>query len=649
MALEQDTNRQLIQQRLGMFRIPVLLVFIVFGARLWQLQIIQGAEYTLKAERNRVRQIPIVAPRGAIFDRNGTPLVENRPSFDILLYREDMKDRDATERFIIDKLGVSRESIERQFSRHKNTPRYRPIVVKEDVGMDDISAVEAHRQEHPEIRLGREQRRLYNYGNLAAHIFGYLGEVSEKELKSGEFPNAVPGSLVGRTGVEKSYNHILTGIDGARQVVVNSIGREIGILEEIPSIIGGDIRLSIDLDLQTVMEQELEGRVGAAIAMDPRNGEILAMASAPSFDPNAFSPRISGPEWRELINNPDKPLQNRAIQNSHSPGSTFKIIMASAGLHSGALDDNPAVLCTGSSMYYGRVFHCASQAGHGSLRLETAIAASCNIFFYELGNRLGITKIAEHASALGLGSRTGIDLPDERNGVMPSQEWSKRVRNGPWYAGETISVAVGQGAVNTTPIQMLRAISAIATGGRLTTPHVLLDAKADDEQSTEWRVTQLPLKDEHIRRIREGMWQSVNGGGTGRNARVPGMDICGKTGTVQVVGRENRPLMKANAGNHSWFTGFASRDNPEIAVVVFVEHGGSGGAIAAPIAGKIFRTYYEKKQSNHLRTTDNQLRITNYELRTSDDQSVITNYELRETEPEAQQEIGADAPEGGTP
>ena len=643
MALEQDTTRQHIQQRFGRFRIPVLLIFIIFGARLWQLQIIQGSEFTLSAERNRVRRIPMVAPRGTIFDRNGVPLAENRPSFDILLYREDMEDRKATTRFIVEKLGVPEDSIERQFSRHKNTPRYRPIVVKEDVGMEDISIVETYRRDHPEIRLAREQRRLYNYEKLAAHVLGYMGEVNSKELKSGEFPSAVSGSLVGRSGVEKSYNHILTGIDGARQVVVNSIGREIGVLEEIPSIIGGDIRLSLDLDLQMIAEKELEDKVGVVIAMDPRNGEILVMASAPSFDPNAFSPRISGSEWKELINNPDKPLQNRAIQNSHSPGSIFKIIMASAGLHSGALDDNPATVCTGSEVYYGRAFRCHNQAGHGALRLETAIAASCNIFFYELGNRLGITKIAEHAHALGLGSRTGIDLPDERNGVMPSQEWSKRVRNTPWYAGETISVAIGQGAVTTTPVQMLRAISAIATGGRLTTPHVFLDAEAGGGQNAEWRVTQLPFRDEYIRRIREGMWQSVNGGGTGRNARVPGMEICGKTGTVQIVGRENRQNLKSNAENHSWFAGFADRDNPEIAVVVFVEHGGSGGAIAAPIAGKIFKAYNEKKQPERLSITNPELRETEPKTGLSaPDQSLVTNDDLQE----AESDTADDAPAG---
>jgi len=595
MALEQDATRQLIQKRFNLFRIPVLLVFLIFGARLWQLQIIQGYEYTQRAERNRVRRVLLVAPRGAVLDRNGALLVENRPSFDILLYREDMKDREVTTRFIVEKLGVPQESIDRQFARNKNTPSYRPVVVKEDVGMDDISVVETYRHEYPEIRLGREPRRLYQYGKLAAHLLGYMGEIYDTELKSGEFPNAVAGSMVGRTGVEKTYNRILMGRNGAKQVLVNSIGREVGVLDEIPSVTGDDIRLSLDLDLQMVAERQLEDRVGVVIAMNPRNGEILAMANAPAFDPNAFSSRISSAEWKELNSNPDKPLLNRAIQNSYPPGSIFKIIMASAGLHSGALDDNPAFYCAGSGTYYDRVFRCASSAGHGSLRLEQAIAASCNIFFYELGNRLGITKIAEHAQTLGLGLHTGIDLPDERSGVMPSPEWSRRVRNTQWYPGETISVAIGQGAVSTTPIQMLRAVSAIATGGWLTTPHVFLDTETGDGRNIEWPVTQLPFNDEHISRIKAGMWQSVNGGGTGRNAMVPGIDICGKTGTVQVVSRENLQRMKSNAENHSWFAGFADRDDPEIAVVVFVEHGGSGGAIAAPIAREIFKAYYEQK------------------------------------------------------
>lgn len=596
MALQQESNRQLIQHRLNLFRIPVLVIFLILGGRLWQLQIIQGSEYSLKAEHNRIRNITLVAPRGTILDRNRVPLVENRPSFDVLLFREDMKDREATCRFLTERLGIPREELDTQFFRNKRTGLYHPFIVKEDVGMEDISIIEAHRRDHPEIKLGPEPRRTYHYGKLAAHLLGYLGEISEQELASNKFPGAAAGSLVGRSGVERTYNQILVGKDGVRQVLVDSMGREVGIYNETDSVIGNEIQLTIDLELQAIAERALEGRVGSVVAMDPRTGEILVMASSPSFDPNVFAARISGSDWNDLIGHPDRPMQNRSIQNSYSPGSIFKIIMASAGLQEGMLDDDPAVVCRGSAVYYGRTFHCAQKNGHGTVRLEQAIAKSCNIFFYELGRRLGISKIAENAHELGLGARTGVDLPEERSGVMPSPEWKMQTHKAKWYVGETISVSIGQGAVSTTPIQIIRAISAIATGGILATPHVLLHAENGARKGNMWPIRRLPLNEEHSRRIREGMWESVNEWGTGHNAALPDQAICGKTGTVQVVGNENRRLMKENAEDHSWFAGFGNRDNPEIAVVVFVEHGGKGGVTSAPIAREIFRAYFEKQK-----------------------------------------------------
>jgi penicillin-binding protein 2 len=606
LALQQESNRQLIQQRLNLFRVPVLLLFLILGARLWQLQIVQGSEYALRAERNRIREITLVAPRGAILDRNRVPLVENRPSFEVLLYREDMRDRDATTRFLTEKLGVSPDDLEKQFRRNKQIGLYRPLIVKEDADMEDISIIEAHQRDHPEIRLGLEPRRLYHYGRLAAHLLGYLGEISEEELAANKFPGVTSGSFIGRSGVERFYNHLLMGKDGVRQVLVNSRGREMNLVSETDSVIGNEVQLTLDLNLQQIAEKALEDKVGAVVAMDPRNGEILAMASSPSFDPNAFSSRISGSEWNELIEHPDRPMQNRAIQNSYSPGSIFKLIMASAGLQEGLLDDDPAVVCKGSAVYYGRVFRCSHAEGHGALHLEQAIAKSCNIFFYELGRRLGIDKIAAQAHALGLGERTGIDLPDERNGIMPSPEWKMQARGSKWYVGETISVAIGQGAVSTTPIQLLRAVSAIATGGVLVTPHVLL--RAENESGTasgKWATRSIPISEEHTRRIRQGMWEGVNNWGTGHDASVPGQDICGKTGTVQVVGAENKKLMKGNSENHSWFAGFGNRDNPEIAVVVFVEHGGTGGVVAAPIAREIFKAYFQRKEHPEPNKTPN--------------------------------------------
>jgi penicillin-binding protein 2 len=593
-GLQQESNRQLIQQRLNLFRIPIVLIFLILAARLWQLQIIQGSEYALKAERNRIRTVELVAPRGTISDRNNIPLVENRPSFDVLLYRESMKNQSATVRFLTEKLAVRPDDVEARFRRSKGVGLYHPIVIKEDASMQDISVVEAHRRDYPEIQLGPEPRRLYHYGKLAAHLLGYVGEISEEELAASTFPGATSSSMVGRSGVERTYNQVLTGRDGVRQVLVDSRGREVGLLNETDSVIGGEVQLTLDLDLQSVAEKALENKVGAIVAMDPRNGEILAMASSPSFDPNAFSTRISGSDWNQLVNHPDHPMQNRAIQNGYSPGSIFKLIMADAGLEEGLLDDDPSVVCRGSAVYYGRTFHCADKKGHGSLHLEQAIAKSCNIFFYELGRRLGIAKIAYHAHALGLGARTGVDLPGERSGVMPSPEWKKQARRSKWYVGETISVSIGQGAVSTTPLQILRAVGAIATGGLLTTPHVLLHTESSSGNETKWPVRRVPIGEDNARRIREGMWASVNDYGTGHNAAIPGQDICGKTGTVQIISAEKKQQLQEDIEDHSWFAGFGNKDNPEIAVVVFIEHGGKGGIAAAPLARQVFGAYFDK-------------------------------------------------------
>ncbi len=598
MTLQPDSNKQVIQQRLIALYVSIVLIFVLLAARLWQLQIIRGSEFALKAEQNRVRTIQLVAPRGTISDRNGNVLVENRPSYNILLYRESMKDLPATTQFVVGKLGVSEEEFLTRLHRNKGTGLYRPVVIKEDVGIDDISVVEAHKRDHPEIQLGPEPRRLYRYGKVAAHVLGYVGEASEEELASDAFRGARSGDLIGKNGVERVYNRFMVGDDGSRQVLVDSLGREVGLLEEVDSVIGGELRLTLDLDLQNTAETLLEGKVGAVVAMNPQNGEILVMASSPSFDPNSFSTRISMGDWSQLVNDPDHPMQNRAIQNSYSPGSVFKLVMSEAGLEEGMVEEGTRVYCTGAAMFYNRLFHCAAKGGHGYVNLEAAITRSCNIFFYELGRKMGISKIAEHARALGLGEKTGIDLPGERSGVMPSPEWKQQVRGAKWYAGETISVSIGQGAVSVTPMQVVHAVSAIATDGKLTTPHVLLSAERQPD-SPKWQELQLPLARGGLQRIREGMWGSVNGGGTGHNAMVPGLDICGKTGTVQVISNETKKEIEhtdADLQDHSWFTGFASKDNPEIAVVVFIEHGGMGGTAAAPIAREIFRSYFAKKE-----------------------------------------------------
>jgi penicillin-binding protein 2 len=357
------------------------------------------------------------------------------------------------------------------------------------------------------------------------------------------------------------------------------------------------LRLTLDLELQKTAEAQLAGKVGALAALDPRTGEILAMVSAPTFDPNRFSTRISAADWESLAGDPNKPLQNRAIQNSYSPGSIFKVVMAEAGLEDGMIGSDTHVYCNGAGVFYNHTFRCAQHKGHGYVDLRTAIARSCNIFFYDLGRRLGIERIAAHAQSLGLGRRTGVDLPNERAGLMPSPEWKQRARGDRWYPGETISVSIGQGAVSVTPLQILRAVGAIAVGGKLTTPHLLLRAE-NARSAPSWPVANLKVNASSTHRIRDGMWGGVNEWGTGHNAQIPGLDICGKTGTVQVMSAERRRTARgAEFEDHSWFVGFAPRDNPEIAVVAFVEHGGKGGVAAAPMAREIFRTHFGDRRA----------------------------------------------------
>jgi len=592
--LQQETNKQAILQRLNVFRYPVLIIFLILIARLWQLQIIQGGEYAIKAENNRVRTIELTAPRGTITDRNGIPLAENRSSFTVLLYRESIKDEDATIRFLNEKLSVNSEDVKSELTDSRKTGLFRPITVKEDAGLEDISIIEAHRRDYPEIQLVPQPRRLYHYDSLAAHILGYVGEVTEEELSQNLFPNTDSGSLVGKSGIERKYNSCLVGRKGERLVLVDSMGREVGLLDETSPLIGGEVRLTLDMKVQSAAEKALEGKVGAIVAMDPRNGEILAMASAPSFDPNAFSKRLSHEDWNTLLEDPNQPMQNRCIQNSYAPGSIFKLIMAEAGLSENIIDDRTSVFCKGSEVYYGRTFQCGSRDGHGRVRLEEAIAQSCNIFFYELGRKLEISRISEHASVFRLDEKTGVDLPGERGGTVPSQEWKMRTQGEPWYPGETIPVSIGQGALNTTPLQILRAVSVLANGGYIITPH-LLHADCKDEKP-QWPVLQISINEENIQKIREGMWRGVNDGGTGYNAAIAGRDICGKTGTAQVVSKEVAKLFPGAGRDHAWFVGFSSKENPEIAVVVFVEHGGQGGVVAAPLAKKIFEAYFQDRE-----------------------------------------------------
>ena len=579
--------------RITLFQYLALAVFLFLISGFWDLQVRNPEFYSEQAERNRIKALPIPAPRGKILDRDGRVIVDNHSSFSLMLLRENLNVGEV--RPIADGLGLDYNDLTSRLRRFSSQPRYKPITIKDELTEGDLAFVEAHRGSagFPEMELIHAQRRLYPRNGMAAHVIGYVSEVSEGELNTAEFAKYNQGDVVGKAGVERQYNELLAGIDGQRQVMVDSIGNErqlIGLKEAVP---GKPLRLTIDLDLQSVAELTLEGRKGAVVALDPRNGEVLAMVSQPAYDPSKFTGGIRSRDWQDLVGNSDNPLLNRAIQAQLAPGSIFKPIVALAGLESGAIDDSFDVHCAGGASFYGRYFKCHLKGGHGAVDLHRGIVQSCDVFFYNVGNRTGIDKIAEYAETCGLGRRTGIDLPHEAEGLVPSSRWKIRTTRQKWYAGETISVAIGQGALTVTPLQMAYAIGGIAMGGVWYTPHLVADPA---RQETPRRAS---LNPENVAKVIYGMYGVVNEGGTGAAARVPGLEICGKTGTAQLASGEALNALRA-AGetlkDNGWFVGFAPRDNPEIVVVVLWE-GGLHGSTAAPIARDVIKAYFDKKAS----------------------------------------------------
>ncbi|MGH9555473.1 MAG: penicillin-binding protein 2 [Terriglobales bacterium] len=587
--------------RFTVVQYALLGMFLLLAFGLWRLQVSGSGYYASLAERNRVRTVPILAPRGKILDREGRILVDNYPSFSVLLLREQGPVPEEDLKKIADGLGLTVEEINARLRRpgaQKN--RFAPVIIKEDITPDELAFLEAHRSELQHLDTLMVHRRLYPPNGFAAHLVGYVGEVSEQMLDQPGYELYDAGDIVGQYGVEQSYNHILKGQDGSRRAVVDTQGREVGRLSEEPAVAGKQMRLTIDLDLQIAAEEALEGENGAIVALDPRNGEVLALASRPRFDPNAFAVRISREEWNRLVNDPAKPLLNKATQAQLAPGSVFKIIMAVAGMQEGVAQ-TMSVNCAGGRDFYGRFFKCHTVHGAG-VDISRAISQSCDTFFYTLAERLGIARIAKYATALGLGQRTGIDLPQEVAGVMPSEEWKVRAFKQKWYAGETISVGIGQGAVATTPIQLARAFGGIAMGGTLYRPHVAFPeetegaarpASADNSKVNGKVVVTMDPHNWEI--ITDAMAGVVNPGGTAASAHLQGIDWGGKTGSSQVVSIEARKRLTGRQfADNGWFVGVAPRRNPEIVVAVLVEQG-EHGYVAARLASKIIKAHYDKK------------------------------------------------------
>ena len=583
-------------QRLPQTRLAIVSYVIVGMVALlllgfWKLEIIDSERYTTLAERNRVRAIPIIAARGDMLDREGRVLVDSYPSFSVLLLRDDPALVAKSLPQVADGLSIPLEDLQGQLEAAAALPKFQPILVRPEASPADIAFIESHRADVPVLEMIMVHRRRYLPGGFMSHVSGYVGEVSEQQIEASN-GRLRSGDIVGKTGLEKQYNDILMGSDGMRRVVVNSIGKEVGRLSQQEATPGKAIQLTIDYDLQVVAEQALAGRTGAIVALDPRTGEILAMASRPAPNPNDFAVRISKEEWQQLNEDPDHTLLNRAIQAQLAPGSVFKVIMATAMLESKAIPENFTVFCPGYGTFYGRMFkdHVYGKSQHGVVDFHKAIVQSCDIYFYNVGMRLGIDRIAYYATKLGLGHKTGIDLPSEENGLMPSEEWVGRVFHRKWYAGETISVSIGQGAVTATPLQLARMVGGVAMGGIFKQPHLIKNATNIGEE-------RFPLSENTIEKVTQGMYGVVNEGGTAASARLPGIELCGKSGSAQVIGYDTRDKLgkKHQFKDNAWFVGYAPRRDPEIVVAVLVEGGEHGGAVAGPMVRGIIKTYYDKK------------------------------------------------------
>jgi penicillin-binding protein 2 len=603
-------NEKLPQTKFSAIQYAVLAIFLVLAYGLWTLQVRHSEELEGRAEQNRVRRVPVLAPRGKILDREGRIIVDNYPSFSAWLLRDQVRDLNADAQKIADGLHISADEIREKLRRLQlaHAPAFQPIVLKEDITPDERAFIESHRDEFPELETIMVHRRLYPKNGFMAHLIGYVGEVSEDMLNTPKFELYQRGDIVGQSGIEQYYNDILMGKDGSRRVLVDSKGREVGRLSQDPAELGKPLKLTIDLDIQIAAEQALEGKNGAVVAMDPRSGEILAMVSRPTFDPNDFAVRISRDEWSQLITDPNHPLLNKAIQAQLAPGSVFKIIMSVAGTQEG-IAQNLRVNCGGGGVFYGRYFKCwvvAEHRTHGPVDLSKGIYQSCDVFFYTLAERLGIEKIAKWASAFGIGKKTGIDLPNEVSGVMPSEEWKIKNFRQKWYAGEAISVGIGQGAVATTPIQLARAIGAISMGGAMYRPHVVaydqLPSNLRPPATGDYQdVTRIPIDAQSWVTITDAMAGVVNPGGTAGAEHLQGIDFAGKTGSAQVISNTLRKS-KGGAGkqfkDNGWFSGVAPRRNPEIVVCALLEQG-EHGYLAAKVASQVIKAYVEKQRRIH--------------------------------------------------
>jgi len=599
---QQDKNRGL-RKRIGYLRVFFIFLLAIILFKAWHMQIIKGKYYRKLAENNRVRTVIVPPLRGIIYDRNREIMAKNVASFNLGLVRADIKDLEMTLKMIAPITGLSPEEMREIIKENKNPDPFSPLIIKDDISMKEVALIESRKWFLPGVQVVVEGRREYPHMESAAHLLGYVGEINRSQLKEHEYASETPGRIIGQYGIEKVYDNLLRGSLGRKNIEVDATGRERRELNTIEPVSGDNIILSVDLRLQKMAEDAMGDRRGAVVVMETGTGEILALVSSPAFDPNLLSKRLSQKVWQQIVNDPEFPMNNRATQGTYPPGSVFKIVMSAGGLEEGLIDDQARISCSGGMRFGNRVFRDWKSEGHGSVDLNKAIVESCDVYFYQLGNRMGVDTIEKYSSLFGLGNVTGIDLPSEKKGLVPSTQWKLAARKERWYPGETLSVAIGQGYMSVTPLQQAVMINTVANSGVVVRPRILKGIVPEQNLPTN-RVYQFPpveirktgINEHTLKLINEALKGVVHKpGGTGGAARSSLIEIAGKTGTAQVVGRK----FQANPGrfnDHAWFAAFAPVDKPEITVAVLVEHGGHGGSAAAPVAKKIIEEYVKNAE-----------------------------------------------------
>ena len=586
----------------------MLLLMMIYMVRLWHLQVLQGESYRFQSENNRIRIEEIAAPRGIIFDRNGVPIVENRPAYNLVIIREDITDLEAT----IKELGPLCERDPDEFfsiiEANKATAKFVPIRLISDLDRDCLARIEAQRIRLPGVVIQLEPKREYKWNATAAHLIGYLSEITEAELKNEKYREYYPGEDIGKVGIESAFEKYLHGSRGGRQLEVDAAGRRLRLLEEHMPIAGRNLWLTLDMDLQKTVESLLEDKTGAIVAVDPTDGAVLAFASSPSFDQEKFVRGLRKDEWLALSKDPRHPLLNRVSGAAYPPGSTYKPFVALAALKEGVISATSTFTCPGYLQFADRKYRCWKEPGHGSLTVERAIIESCDVFFYETGLKLGVDRLAQYMTMFGLGERTGIGLQGEHPGLIPTSWWKKQATGIPWQKGETISISIGQGFDLATPLQIALGYAAIANNGKLWQPYVVKrieGSSANEIDEIKPRLKRkIPIEQRWFDLVKKALSSAVEDPrGTGHLIYDPVLAIAGKTGTAQVVHAAqgaNRKLLekltKSKDRDHAWFVGYAPASDARICVAALIEHGGHGVSAAAPLVQKVIMAYLKNTE-----------------------------------------------------